>query len=503
MGVPVMSEVKTAARRREDAMWVRALGLLFLAGLTLMLLSGCGDNGVSGTPPVPSYTAGSFVAATPSIPATAQLDDAPAAPTQVSPTDMPVLLPSGISGGIPPVVVPGIAEATPRQATPQPLGGSGVPDMGAPEWVKAGTRITFYSAAASVAQSRFAWVEDPNGPWADATTGKHYRRTDESGESVPTASGDGFSQIDVLARDGADVVLSMSLYTFDRANNQFVPSSGFGAKVPGATVDGAWVHPAQLAKLQEARLNGLLVLRGDYKLNGTTYQAISFANTTPGAYASYTYDTKTGLLLSATTSTAGATSPVSSPGQAPPQGNTQLTITRFVGYRQRALPGLLGRNPGWLARTSSLHYSGTYNFTNPVDPSSANLTYPMDITVSLGNGGPGWAPYTARTYIQMPGNQPSVGSGVTGSMGLYWIDSSALMAMKTGQLLDQDPLTGERVAVEAIDTQSGSPVVTISSQLPGVATNARYDQSSGVLVAYEAHGASNGTTIRLELQGRP
>lgn len=485
-----------------------------------MLLSACGDSSVSGPSPTPSYTGDTAVPETPGAPTITPTDaatntaidaaGAPAgtlapstsieSPVQVPPTDAPVHLPPDISRGLPPVVVPGGVGVTPRGATLQTPGS---PDMGPPEWVKAGMRVTFYSAAASVAQSRFAWVEDPTGPWLDSATGKHYRRTDESGESVPTASGDGFDQIDVLAVEGTNVVLSMSLYTFDRANNQFVPSSGSGAVVPGAVVEGAWIHPAQLAKLQETRLNGVLVLRGDYNLNGTTYKAISFANTTPGAYASYTYDTKTGLLLSATSSTAGATSPITSAGQAPPQGNTQLTVTRLVGYRQRTVPGLAGKNPDWLDRTLNLHYTGTYNFTNPMDPSSANLTYPMDLTVSFAKGGWSWASYTAQTHIQMPGNQPTVGSGVTGTAGLYWVDQNALRAMKPRQILDQDPLTGEQVVVESVASESGGKIVTISSQLPGVATRAHYDQTSGVLIAYDAHVASSGTTIQLELQGRP
>ncbi len=485
-----MNELITACRR-ENLMRVRAPGFLLLMCLTLMLLSACGDSSVSGPTPTPSYTGDTSV------------PEMPTAPAIEPPTGTQTHLPTDTSHGLTPVVVPGIVEATPRQATLQIPGNPSASDIGPPEWVRAGTRVTFYSAAASVAQSRFAWVEDASGPWTDTVTGKHYRRTDETGESLPTASGDGFDQIDVLAVEGTDVVLSTSLYGFDRANNQLVPSTSSGAKVPGAVVDGAWIHPMRLAKLQEARLNGVLVLRGDYNLNGVTYQAISFANTAPGAYQSYTYDTKTGLLLSATSSTAGATSPVTSPGQAPPQGNTQLAVTRLVGYRQRTVPGLDGQNPDWLARTNKLYYSGTYNFTNPVDPSSANLTYPMNLTASFGKGGRNWASYTAQTHIQMPGNQPTVGSGVTGTTGLYWVDQNALNAMRPGQLLDQDPLTGERVVVESIASQSGGQVVTISSQLPGVTTSARYDQISGVLVDYVAHVASSGMTVQLHLQERP
>jgi hypothetical protein len=292
--------------------------------------------------------------------------------------------------------------------------------LGPPPWVKAGTRLTFYSAAASVAQSRFAWVEDPEGTWEDPVTGTRYRRTDESGEGVTTASGDGFAQIDVLAVDGTDVVLSLNLYGIDRSTNTFIPGLSTGAKAAGAEIDGTWINPARLAELQEVRANGLLVLRGRYPLNGTTYDAISFALTTPGAYQQYTYDTSSGVLLSATSRTDSPPSPVTSPTEAPPQGNQQLTVTFFAGIRQRTMPGAGGANPEWVARSPRLDYTGAYHWTNPVDPSSGAFNSSMAMAVSLRSGGATWASYTAHTTVPELGSA-SDGSGVTGPTGLYWL----------------------------------------------------------------------------------
>jgi hypothetical protein len=220
------------------------------------------------------------------------------------PTHLPATTPlPGTTPFAPPTLT-----LTPPPATQAAPPGSET--LGVPDWVHPGTRITFYQAAASVAQSRFSFVEDPNGEWFVAKTGKHYRRTDESGEGVPTASGDGLTQVDVIAVEGNDVVGTITLYGIDRGNNQFVVLPSTGGKVNGALVDGVWVHPRLLAQLATADLGGLLILGGPYVLNGQTYDAISFANPTPGAYQSYTYDTVTGLLLAATTSTAGATSPI-------------------------------------------------------------------------------------------------------------------------------------------------------------------------------------------------
>jgi hypothetical protein len=378
--------------------------------------------------------------------------------------------------------------------------------LGPPAWLKAGTRLTFYSAAASVAQSRFAWVEDPDGTWEDPVTGKRYRRTDESGESVGTASGDGFGQIDVLAVDGTDVVMTLTLYGIDRSTNTFVPGPITGAKAPGAEVDGSWIHPARLAQLQEVRAEGLLVLRGNYTLNGTTYKAISFAITTPGAYQQYTYDTESGVLLSATSNTAGAPSPVTGP-EGPTQGNTQLTVSFFAGVRQRSVPGVTGVSPDWVGRTSRLDYRGTYHWANPVDPTTGAYTSPLTMNVSLRPAGEEWAAYTAKTVIEALGST-SAGDGVTGPTGLYWLSRQALdglARLPAGQVIDKDPITGEQVVLESVgrDPTTGANLLTLASRLPGISTRAGYDTTTGVLASFAAEIPGTGTTIDLRLQGGP
>lgn len=411
--------------------------------------------------------------------------------------------------------VPGAASASPGlDSLRTRLGiGPGAPTaasaaadgLGPPAWVRPGTRLTFYAAAASVAQSRFAWVEDPDGDWEDPVTGKRYRRTDESGEGVGTASGDGFSQIDVLAVDGTDVVLSLTLYGIDRSTNRFVPGPTTGAKAPGAEIAGSWVHPARLAQLQEVRMEGLLVLRGDYPLNGKTYKAISFAFTTPGAYQQYTYDTESGVLLSSTSDTAGATSPVTGP-EGPTQGNRQLTVAFFAGVRQRTMPGANGVSPSWVSGSGGLAYAGTYHWVNPVDPTTGTYTAPMTMSVSLKPGGEDWAGYGVQTSIQGLGS--TSGTGVTGPTGIYWLSPqalSALAAQPVGTMVDKDRITGEELVIESVgrDPATGRELLSLASRLPGITTRAGYDTSNGVLAAYEVQVPGAGTTIDLQLQGRP
>jgi hypothetical protein len=449
-----------------------------------------GDPSPTERPPSPT-----MVADTPSpLPAQGSGENATPAATKAAavPTPLPAVLLPGFGSKQTQV----LGQSSTLDATQQ--------KVGPPKWVKAGTRVTFYSAAASVAQSRFAWVEDPNGDWRDPTTGKKYRRTDEGpdAQGVPTASGDGFAQVDVLAVEGTDVVLSVNLYGIDHEHNILLPGSTSGAKVAGAAVDGTWINPTLLAQLQKSKPAGMLVLTGDYVVGGVKYKAVSFATTGAGAYQQYTYDTQTGLLISATTSTPGATSPLAAPGEGAPKGNTQLTVTQLLGYRQRTLPGINGTNPSWLARTSQLHYTGTYNWTNPVDPSSGTYTYPMDLKLTLSKGGKNWAPYKSTVYIQLGSLQPTNGSGVTGTTGLYWMDLTALKSLKAGQVLDQDKYTGERLTVAKVGTGSGATVV-IDSQLPGITYEVTYDKTSGAMLAYEQQVQATGATIQLQIEKKP
>ena len=378
---------------------------------------------------------------------------------------------------------------------------------GLPEWVRVGTRLTWYVAAASIAQSRFAWVEDPNGTWEDPKTGKRYSRTDEgpdgqSGPGQPGASGDGFSQLDVVAIEGSDVVLENNIYTINRTSAQ--PTLGWtiglGAKVSGVAVDGAWIHPAVLRQYLERNTGGLLVLRGPYNVGGRTYAATAVATTTAGAYQSYTYDSESGILLAASTNTAGATSPFAAPGENPPAGNSQLTYTQFLGLRERAMPGMGAVAPGWVAGTPTLRYGGTYSITNPIDPGSGSFTSQAQYTIAFGKGGATWAPYQVRGFVQTLGEQAVVNS-VSTSTGLYWYDPAALTRMTPGQVLDQDPLTGQQVVVAEAGGGAGGNIVVIDRAIPGVLGRAAYDRSSGIMVTYDLQLPPSGTRIQLQLQG--
>jgi hypothetical protein len=385
----------------------------------------------------------------------------------------------------PPLVGAAAERPVPRQVGPPP------------SWVVPGMRVSYYVAAASVAQSSFAWIEDPDGDWEDPVTGKRYRRTDETGESIGGASGDGYSIFDVLATDAASVTGTNTIFAINRAATppDLVFAGSTGTTVGGSVVDGLWIHPDVLAGYRTQRLDGMLVLVGPYALGGVTYDAVAFASTNAAAYSSYTYDSATGLLLVATTRTAGATSPISAVGEDPPTGNTQLTYTQLLGVRQRTVPGLGGANPVWVASTPRLDYAGMQSIFNPLDTSLGSLDAALTMAVQFGAPQGSWIPFTATTSVASLG-MVSTQTGVAGPPGPYWIDPAALAAMVPGQVIDRDPVTTGTVTVTAADPAS----VTIADVVPGFEVTSRFDRATGVLSAFEIRNPSGGRIVRATLQ---
>lgn len=384
------------------------------------------------------------------------------------------------------------------QPLPLPTVNGGGHDSGggAPSWVQPGTRITWYQGAASVAQSSYSWVEDPSGPYVDEKTGTHYRRTDESGEGQGAGGGDGVNQLDILGIQGSTVAFQDTLLVLNRETQSWFLGPSESGTAPAAA-NSAWLDPAQLSGLTQTATGGMLVLKGPYPLNGKTYDSVSVVNPDPSAYSSTTYDTATGLLLASTTSTAGAAQTVAAPGQNPPQGNTELTVTRLVGVRQVALPGLGGTNPSWTANGETLTYAGTWSLVNPVDPSSGAVSAPATMSVRIDAVQGGWASFTSQVSVQSTIASGSSSKGITGPAGLYWIDPAALAKLQAGTTIDTDPITGQ---VQTVRSADGSSVV-LDTELKGVSTITAYDRASGRLVAMSLTQPGSGTSYQFRLQG--
>ena len=400
-----------------------------------------------------------------------------------------------------------VTSVTPNAVPQLPAPVPGALGYGPPPWVQPGMRLSYYGAAASIAQDYYTYVEDENGDWQDPKTGKRYRRTDhgsngDPGQDMPTAAGEAYTQTDVLAIEGTDVVVSNSLYSIDLLSRQLALTPLGGSRTTGAAIDGGWVNPDLLRGLQTSGYGDQMILRGSYSLNGVTYDAVSFVGTASGAYQDSTYDLATGVLLATNTSTRGQDSPLHGPLDNP-QGNVQLSLTRFVGVRQRSMPGMGAALPGWVTAMPTLTYSGTYTIVNALDPMNGRFTYPMELSISFGSGGRTWAPFTSQTVIQVAGFQPTQATGVSGPTGLYWYDPTALATLTPGQVIDDDAVTGARTSVESVSPGASGGVVGVVTAMNGVTVRAGYDRAGGCLVSLQVVQAVTYSTIDLQLTAGP
>lgn len=368
-----------------------------------------------------------------------------------------------------------------------------------PAWVTPGTRVSFYTAGASIANASKQWEQDPNGAWEDPTTGERYSQID-----TPTASGEGIFQADVVGVAETTVGLQWILHGLDRWAARFFGGLTGGATDPGAAAEEIWVHPDLLARLPETDVGALKILRGPYVLEGTTYQAIAIANMDPAAYSSWIYDTESGLLLSGTTRTQGRASPVYAEGEDPLPANTQITLIRLLGVRQRDDTALSAAPPAWARPGTQLTWSGTWTFVNPFDPMGAPLVYPASMGVEFGAGGPTWLEYGTQLLVDFSGiPNLTTASGVAGGNGPYWIDPGVLAYAAPGQLIDEDPITGQRVTIEAVGPGPNGEAVTIASAMPGITSRATYDVATGVLLTTTRTEDASGITIDLALDALP
>ena len=446
----------------------RALGACLFA--SVLAAAGCGGGSWPGQSPI--WLASDGVPIVTQAPASAQVPGAAAAPTP-----------------------PGAVQVAPA------VGGDA--GLGPPAWVQAGTLMTYYGAAASIAGSYYTYVEDPAGDWKDPVTGKRYKRTNEGDDpqDMPTAAGEAFSQTEVLAVEGTDVVIATTLYSIDLLARQYTVTPMGGSRQAGAVVDGAWVNPDALQQVLATGYGDRMILRGPYVLGNATYDAIAFISKAEGAYQSSAYDLASGALLATNSSTKGADSPVTGNNDNP-QGNNQLALTKLAGVRQRALPGMGTPPPGWVVPGKQLTYRGTYTQVNPADPGAGPWVYPMQSAITFNEVGSSWSSFASQTVIEVNGQgQPSQGAGVTGSIGLYWYDPASLAAMSPGDVLDEDPITGARVTVESVDPAGSGTLVTLTTAMNGVTMRAGYDRDSGALLTLELAQAVTGGTIQLQLEG--
>ncbi len=363
---------------------------------------------------------------------------------------------------------------------------------GPPDWVTPGLRLSWYGEAASVRTSDYTYVEDEDGDWEDPVTHKRYRRTEE--DEMPTAAGRAYTQSDVIAVDGDDVILGTTMIGIDMESGAPSIIPLWGGRYAGAAVDGAWVRPDLLAEVATGGTTELRVLRGAYDLWGTSVPAVAFMSKGEGSYASTVFDEASGALIASTSRAKGAGSPVHGPIDLP-EGNVLIAWTRLAAVRQRDLPGLTGALPDWVVPGLVLRYTGSATVTNPFDPSGFSATWAVEASVTIEDTGAAWATYASTTSVDYDSYvDSSHATGATGAVGQYWYAPDGMAQLSEGDVLDDDPLTGAQLTVERV----GADAVTLGLEMDGVAVASTYDRASGAMTAMTLQQGASTTQLLLD-----
>jgi len=369
----------------------------------------------------------------------------------------------------------------------------------APAWLQPGTRITYFSAAASIAGERTKLVEDPNGDWEVTYANgskKKFREQDISGAGK---GGAGYTVLSVVHLDQSVAVLEIRSYAMlTYGGPSTLALLGGAVGLPGAGSD-FWMHPGVLARAPGLQVGDeLQVLRMGYALNGRQFRVIRFQ----GKSSSWNYEETTGLLLR-TTSSAETTVMVPPPGTSGPitqrAGGTLIAQNTFMNARTPAIPWARTPAPSWLANARRLRYEGTWTLYVPGSPVVPLAVY---VTFDRQHFGGQWARYTQR--VQMP-NVPGLPPIENTTTRVYgpaqiaglWVPPDAQTQLRPGHELDRDPATG---VVTTVSTDAGGGFgITEANALHRI--DYVYDSRTGILFYIRTTDRGLNTVIELRLVG--
>ena len=278
-------------------------------------------------------------------------------------------------------------------------------DAPAPDWLAAGTRVTYRVQSATIPQV----------------------------QGQTSASGAGYVQYDLVALETDLAVATAKLYLDTSDGAAVLPSLIFPVLGrPG--VGEFWLNPDALVNAEQTATAELSVTRLDQTIGPDKYHAVRFQYAHGNAQYVWMFDADSGLLLFFSWSIGGDADP-----------NHQLGQVTLAARRQLALPWQRGRLPGWVAHARRLHYSGSYA-TAVSGASSVSL--PAAATVIIQSTFDRWNGYSLSTAIQ--GQASGTVEALTGGDQAFdglWLSPEALAALPNGQTLDTDPVTGAVLTV--------------------------------------------------------
>lgn len=378
-------------------------------------------------------------------------------------------------GGAGPAPAPGPLAEVPNPCLLLPLVPAAA-TLGPPPGVALGTRLVYYTAAASIPGERTQLVQDEQGNWVDRATGQRWSEQD-----VPGPAGEGFVAAQVAYLDGQRVVLSERHYLRDGASGQAMLHATAGMVSHAGCAGDYWVHPQALAALPEMDQAGTRVMRMPYRLGEQTFDAIRIHAVSASGFNAYVYDLTSGVRLYSGSRTTGADVLAPQPdGAAPGRGSTQLTNGWLVEARQVDVPWQNAPAPAWVAQFQQLDYQGTYTVMMPGSPA---FPLPVQERLSAIARGPGWVQVHGDRMMYSLQNAPAGHEQVVmthgpASVGGLWIAPEALARLTQGQVVDRCAVVGTTVSVTAVT----GGTVTLSEVGPLHRQDLVYDAHTGILV---------------------
>lgn len=378
---------------------------------------------------------------------------------------------ASLSPATPLAADPGLPSAPPGPAglpLPWPPSVAPVlPSLGAPGWVRAGVRVSYYSAVANVLSASERFILDENGDWVGQTTGNRYRR-----EELYGAAGHGVTQVDVLSVGAETAVLQVNSWQYSVYTGPLVPNGQ--APWIGPASGGDWyLHPAALADVANQRTQGITILRMPYTIGGVTYSAIRFQQQSDRATFARMYDLEDGKMLA-------------SFGAVTSQQGTLCSEAIFLGVRRMNLPWLGHRLPGWVGPGKVLAYQGTKSWE--AIRAGTVLTADVSVRMTIDQASADAFTYTRSVSAKVRGyasqqTKENLAGGV-GEPTSIAVPVAALDALRSGQTIDRDPITSITVKVTDRRRQSGRDLVVIEARNQGYSARLTYDAGSGAMVAF-------------------
>lgn len=370
-----------------------------------------------------------------------------------------------------------------------------------PDSIKVGTRLTYYTATASIAGDGHWYVEvpkdDPDYDFENKATGQHYK---DQGQKPSGGSSESFTEYNVVYMDNDTCVMELTAWgimngtvkLFFRTDMVGLP--GFGG--------GLWARPDVLAQLPEINNDDQKILRGPYKLDGQSVDAV-WLSANSGTGNNYTvYDRNTGMMVRWGSGADGTPGGLHAEGEVQ-TGGRFLAISTFKAARQTSAPWFGDQPPAWVQSINGMDFQGT---TTVQIPGSMAVPLGVSMKYSLAERHTGWLKFkiemTQKGMQGMP-DQTTPGEVVYGSamMDPLWIQPSTLASLQQGQQVDNDPITQMTTSVKGHQQGPKGDMVVIAESGANGELDYGYDVQSGMLVYMRNEDKAMYMTTELTLAG--